>query len=267
MLEQIAELVGLDDLQVDRQAAVGHSVHAGVARDRVTLHQRQLRERVGELAWRACRRDHVEILDRVDEPPRRAGQLDAVGGRVGAQRREHLVGLPERAGEQHARRRAAAVRTREQLEHLLLDLLAEAAQRSDATLARGGAERVQRVDAQLVEQAPRTLGAESLELHDVEQTRRIALPQLVGRRDRAGLQQRRDLLRERLSDARELGRTARATQLGDRHRSVAYRLGARAIGEHAMHRGAVELVQRTELIEHVGDLAVGQGRHGARLAA
>ena len=51
------------------------------------------RERVGR------GRDHVEVLDAVGHPPRRAGELDPLGGRVRAERCDQLLADDERAVE------------------------------------------------------------------------------------------------------------------------------------------------------------------------
>ena len=62
---------------------------------------------------------------------------------------------------------------------------------------------------------------------------------------------------ERLADARNLGRPARPRQLGDRDRAFAYRLRRRAVGEHPVFDRAVQLVQGRQLVEGGGDLRVG----------
>ena len=76
----------------------------------------------------------------------------------------------------------------------------------------------QRVDAQLVEQPPRALGPEPRQPRHVDEPRRELRAQLLDRRDRAGLEQREDLLLERLADARQLGdapaRASAATDVG-----------------------------------------------------
>ncbi len=62
----------------------------------------------------------------------------------------------------------------------------------------------------------------------------------------------------------ELGRAALARQRRDRDRGLAHGLGGGAVGEHAVHDRAVELVEVAELLERVGDRGVRQlGRgHG-----
>ena len=104
VLEHVAELVGLDDPQIDADARVGPDSDG-----------------VGARVWRRPRpaaalpppaparrvgggRDDVEVLDGLGHPPRRAGELGLVGGRVRADRREQLLADRERA----ARARSAA---------------------------------------------------------------------------------------------------------------------------------------------------------------
>ena len=83
-----------------------------------------------------------------------------------------------------------------------------------------------------------------------------ALLELVGRRDRAGLEQRVDLLRDRLADAGELLGAALLGHLGDGDARLADRLGGVAVGDDAVDDRAVELVEAGELVEGLGDLGV-----------
>jgi hypothetical protein len=82
-----------------------------------------------------------------------------------------------------------------------LALRAEAVQRTDPLRARRFAQRRRRVDAELVEQAPRPLGPQAGQCRDRHQAGRIALAELHGSRDLAGLDQVEDLLLERRADA------------------------------------------------------------------
>ena len=104
MLEHVAELVGLDDLEVDLHPRVREHARAGVARGVHGLDHRQLGERGGERGRVLGGRDDVEVLDRVGLAAQRARHLDALGGRVRAQRADDLVGDGLRAREQDARR-------------------------------------------------------------------------------------------------------------------------------------------------------------------
>ena len=181
VLEHVAELVGLDDPEVDLHARVREHARAGVARRQHGLDQRQLGQRGRQRDGILRRGDDVEVLDRVGLAAQRAGHLDALGGRVGAQRADDLLGDVLRAREQDARRRAALGRLGERLEQLLLDLRAEAAQLADLLLLGGGAQRVERVDAELVVEPPRALGAEARQVHDRDQPGRELVAQLLRR--------------------------------------------------------------------------------------
>ena len=161
---------------------------------------------------------------------------------------------------------AALGRLRQRLEQLLLDLRAEPAQLADLLLLGGRAQRVERVDAELVVEPPRALRPEARQVHDRDQPGRELVAQLLRGRDVAGLVERVDLLLERLADAVDLGHAALARHRGHRHRGLAHGLGRRAVGDHAVVDRAVELVEVAELVEGGGDLGVGQVGHGRRLA-
>ena len=78
VLHDVAELVGLDDAQVERDARVRARPRRVVLGARRLLDEADLAER-GEQRGRVGRgRDDVEVLDRVDHAPRRARELDAV---------------------------------------------------------------------------------------------------------------------------------------------------------------------------------------------
>ncbi len=104
MLEQVAELVGLDDPQVDRDPGVGAQPDAARRRRACLLDEVELgggagqRERIGRGG------DHVEVLDGVGHAPRRPRELDLLGGGVGAQRRDQRLADRERAAEHDAGR-------------------------------------------------------------------------------------------------------------------------------------------------------------------
>ena len=151
MLEHVAELVGLDDPQVDLHARVRHHPRAGLAGRGHGLDLRQLGERAGERGGIGGRGDDVEVLDRLGHAPQRAGDLDAVGRRVLAQRAGDLLGDGDRAREHDARGGATAVLGLGQhLPEVLLDLDAEAAQLAQPPVLDRRAQRVERVDAELV---------------------------------------------------------------------------------------------------------------------
>ena len=256
VLEHVAELVGLDDLEVDRHARVGRHARAGVARGVDGLDDRQLCQRPHERGGIGGGGDHVEVLDGVGLAPQRAGDLDPLGARGGAQRVDDLVGDRQRAREQHARRRATVEAGRELLDQLLLDLGAEAAQVAQLLLLGRRPQRLERVDAELVVEPPRALGPEAGQVHHRDQAARELRAQLLGLRRVAGLDQRLELGLERLPDARQFGHAPVAHELRDRHGGLAHRAGRGAVGEHAVLDRAVELVEVGQLLEGGGDLGV-----------
>ena len=104
--------------------------------------------------------------------------------------------------EQQARRGALGHAGGERLEHRLLELGPEALDAAQPLPLGGRAQRVERVDPQLVVQPARALGPEAGQARQVDQPGRELRAQLLGRRDRPGLEQRVELLLERLADAR-----------------------------------------------------------------
>jgi hypothetical protein len=100
------------------------------------------------------------------------------------------------------------------------------------------------------------LGAEAGQVCDRDQARRELGPQPLRSGDRAGVDEREDLLLQRLADARQLGCTALAGERGDRHGRRAHGLGGGPIGDDAVDDRAVELVQVAELLQCVGDRSV-----------
>ena len=262
MLEHVAELVGLDDLEVDLHARVREHARAGVARRLHGLDQRQLGQRGRQRGGILGGGDDVEVLDGVGLAAQRAGHLDALGGRVRAQRADDLLGDVLRAREQDARRRAALRRLGERLEQRLLDLRAEAAQPADLLLLGGGAQRVERVDRRARRRAAARAWARSPAGASPRSARSGT--------SRAGAWRSgcRPSRRARGSSPRascrspliSVTRPSRASR-GDRHRGLAHGLGRGAVGDHAVGDGAVELVEVPELVEGGGDLCVREVGH------
>ena len=198
------------------------------------LDERQLGQRAHERGRIGGGGDDVEVLDGVGLAAQRAGDLDALGAGHGAQRVDDLLGDRQRAREQDARRRRAVVAGRELLEQLLLDLRAEAAQAAQLLLLGGAAQRLERVDAELVVEPARALGPEAGQVHHRDHAARELRAQLLRLRRVAGLDQRLELRLERLADARPArsrGRRARAARRTRRPRArSAPRCGRRARG-------------------------------------
>ena len=262
VLQHVAELVGGDALEVDRQAGVEHHPRARVARALDGLHERVPGERGDHRGHVGRRGDHVEVLDRVGAAAQRAGGLDPVGARRRAQRVDDLLGERLRAREQEARRRLAVVAGRELLEQLLLGLRAEPAQPPQLLALGRAAQRLERVDAQLVVEAPRALRPEAGQVHHRDHAARELRAQLRRLLGIARVDERLELVLERLADPRQLGHAAVAHELLDGHGGLAHRPGGCAVREDAIGHRAVELVQVGELLERGGDLGV---RHSPSL--
>ena len=195
------------------------------------------------------RDDDVEVLDVVGLAARRARDLGAHDGRVRAQPLEDRVADRHRAREHDAcPGRPLGLRV-ERRDQGLLGLRAEPLQLPDLPGARGRAQRLQRVDAELLVQPPGALGPEALELRHRHEPRRELGPQLLGGRRRAGVEHRRQLLLERLADPGQLGDAALADERRDRHGRLADHLRRVAVGDDAVDDRAVELVQIAELVE------------------
>src|SRR5215208_7730361 len=77
-------------------------------------------------------------------------------------------------------------------------------------------QRIERVDPQRVEQLARLLRPETGDAGDLDEPRRVLRLELDRTRDLTPLEQRVDLLGDRLADTRERRRLARPRELGDR---------------------------------------------------
>ena len=147
---------------------------------------------------------------------------------------------------------------------VLLGLLAEAghvASRPSSVALRSSSSDV---DAEVLVEQPGALRAEPRDPGDLDQAGGDARLELVGRGDRAGLEQGVDLLGDRLADARELLDPPLARHLLDRHARLADGLGGGAVGADAVDDRAVQLVEAGQLLEGFRDLAV---PHRARVRA
>src|SRR4029079_5434413 len=74
--------------------------------------------------------------------------------------------------------------------------------------------------------------------------------------DLALVEERDDLLLDRVADALQLGRAAGQRELPDRRGAVGDRPGRVLVGEDPEAVGAIELVEGAELAERCGDLGV-----------
>jgi hypothetical protein len=108
---------------------------------------------------------------------------------------------------------------------------------------------LERVDPELVVELLRPLRPEPGQPRHVDQPGRELRAQLLERGDRAGVEERHELLLERLADAGQRRHTALPGEPRDRHRRVADGLRRVAVGDDAVDDRAVELVEIAELVE------------------
>ena len=194
--------------------------------------------------------DDVEVLDAVGQPPRRAGQLDAVA-RSARARSASTIPSPICSALCSSTRGAGRSPTpaAKAASSASSNLRPEAAHVAQPLGLGRVAQRLERVDAQLVVQRRARLGpSPGRRVMSIRPGRELRA-QLLDRRDRAGVQQRLDLLLERLADPRQLGHAALARQRREPTRRLAHGLRRVAVGEHAVHDRAVELVEVGELVE------------------
>ena len=189
VLQQVAELRGLGDAQVDAHARVRARPRARRAGRADALDLLQPGEALRERRRAGRDGDQVEVLDAVGPPARRAGQLH-VRARAAllAQAGDERLADLDRPGQQQARR--GPVRRRRRLErrqHAVLELRAQPLHVRRRCAQRRLAQRLERVDAELRVQQPRALGAEAGQAGDRDQAGRELRAQLLRGRDRARL--------------------------------------------------------------------------------
>ena len=142
--------------------------------------------------------------------------------------------------------------------------------RSAAQLAapRRGPQRVQRVDAQLVEQPPRALGPQPRQVRQVDQARRVLGAELLAGGMSPGLQQRAIFSSSVLPIPAARSRGPRAPARRPTRR-LADGLGGVAVRDHAVDDRAVELVEVGQLVESAAIVALGDqvGRARSRRTA
>ena len=265
VLEQVAERLRGDDPQVDRDPVVGlgpDPVRPGGAGGG---DQRVRSQVLGQRRRLLGRRDQVDVLAGLGPAPGRAGDLDPVGAGVVAERRRELLGDgPHRREQDPPRPLAGLAQALHRRQHVFLDLRPEPFQVADPLGLGRLLQLVEGRDPELVEQAARGFGAETRDPRDLDQRRRELRLQLLRSRDLTGLDQGVDFPRQGVADAGDLGRPPGGGELGDRNRAFADRLRRRAVGEHPVFHGAVELVEHPQLFEGGGDLSVGHTRQNKR---
>ena len=265
VLQHVAELVGLDDLEVDLHPRVGRTRAPFSPDDSTDSTSGSSASAAASAAGSSRGGDDVEVLDRVGAAAQRAGELDAVGGRVRAQRADDLLGD---AGARESSRRAAAACRRAPAASTSSSCLLDLRRRSRAARGSAGSRHAARSAssesiAELVVEPARALGPEARQVRDRDQPGRV-LARAASRRPgcRRSRSSAWSFSSSVLPIPAQLGRAALAGQRGHGHRRVAHRLGRVAVGDHAVLDGAVELVEVAELVEGGGDLGVREVGHG-----
>jgi hypothetical protein len=115
------------------------------------------------------------------------------------QRREHLLADPERAGQQDRGAGVPSAPAARTCRRLSSTFLPKPRSPRIRPASAGGAQRFERVDAQLVVQAPRSLRAEVRQVHDRDQAGRVLGAKLLRRGNHAALVEGAELLLERLA--------------------------------------------------------------------
>ena len=267
-----AHVVALRAGEVLQEVAVALERHdAQVELHAVVRHDRGLRRAVAEHLG------HERLLDQPGRQGRPVGRrgdhVDVAHGLGAAAQRSRLVGRSQagcaRSGSSTVRASSSAWSMPERAlarsgarldlrQELLLLALAEAREPLQAALARGRLEVGERRDAELLPELARRLGAEAGQADDLDEALGDAAAQLLERRHRAGLAQLADLRRDRVADVVELGQAALLRERPDRLGRLAEALRGPAVGEHAVHDRAVQLVEVAEQVEQVGDLGIAQ---------
>ena len=181
VLEHVAELVGLDDLQVDLHARVGDRPARRPRRTSATdstsgSSASAPASAAGSEAVAMMSRSLTESAKRRSEPATStrsaAGCARSALGDLARRRRARA------RARRAARRAVAVVGLGQHLREVLLGLGAEAAQLAQPAVLDRRAQRVERVDAELVVQPPRPLGPEARQVHDRDQADRELRAQL-----------------------------------------------------------------------------------------
>ena len=266
VLEQVAERRGRDDPQVDRDAVLRDAARAVVAAAGGGADHLERGERRDDRGRIVGRDDDVEVLDAVAQAPRGPRDLGADDRGLGAQPLDDPLGDLERAGQRDARAGRALVVRLERGEDRRLGLRA----RSPSARGRGPRSPRRAAHPASRRRAPRTAAARS---SGPTPSSRVIATTPGGNFARSfsaagiepGLQQRRQLLLERLADARQLGHAALAHHPRDRLGRVADRLRGVAVGDDAVDHRAVQLVQVAELVERRRKVAVRRVRHSRAL--
>jgi len=252
MLEQVAEALGLD-ARSSTSMPCACARGGALARARCALDQLETCEPIEQR--RAVEHD-VEVLDALGAPARGAREDHAADGssaRSASQSASPTASARSSNNRWDGRSAAPASSRRE---HGLLELRAEATQRAQAVCRSGLAQRLRRVDPQLVKSRRARFGPRP--------GRPVIASRPGGKRSRsltaAGISPSRSA---RGSSPRASRRCRPAPSRAPRARVRPPRSARRghlrgvAVGEHAVDHRPVELVEVCELVQSVRDHAVG----------
>ena len=204
MLEQVAELVGRDDPQVDVEPGVRAAARAGVVAGAPTARSTSSSAKAStappDLAVAMMSRSLTESARRRGD----AGQLDAPR-RPGARAARAMIAsaISARAGAACAASGVSATPRSNDASTFSSNFGAEALHVAQLLGLGGGAQRVERVDPEVVVELARALGPEARQARHLDQPRR----ELRAQRAATGfarVEQRDELVLQRLADARQL---------------------------------------------------------------
>ena len=160
--------------------------------------------------------------------------------------------------------RVAGLRLRallQRLQHVLLDLRAEPAERPQPLVLGRVAQTLERGHVELEPDPPRGLRAETGKAHERDHVGRDPRFPLGQRLDLARLDDLDDLLLDRLPDALQLLRLAVQRELRDRAAGLADPLRGAAVGKHTKRLRALQLEHVGEQLELLDHLCVPGKRH------
>ena len=267
VLQQVAELLGRDDPQVDARSRCGSGPGAPSRPGLPASAISGCSARRAASARRLARGgDQVDVLAGLGPAPRRAGDLDLVGGGVLAQRRRPAPRRPRSTSE--SRRRSPAPSVAEPLERRRARSPRPSrprplTSRSSPLLGRL-AQLLERGDPELVVEPPRGLRAEAGDPRHLDRVAGNFSFSFTAGRDLALVEQRDDLLLERLADPRQLGRPALAAPARRPRRGLS-RIARAASCRRGRGSGWRRRARRAiaELLEGGGDLGVAHARNVA----
>src|SRR5438477_113709 len=267
VLQRRAVRGGLDRAQVHLQPAAQLDRGSGVAfRDHVR-HVAVGDEAVHDAGAVVRRDEDVEIADRLAAAPVAAGDRDLTHATAGLEIRDERGRLGFRLVQEHAP--LGHLGLAETGAHLLLYLGPEALELLDLALVERLREVAGGFHFQLLVEQLHALGAEPGNPQQVEQARRELGGELFAKRQLALGDNLRDLLRQVVAYACDVGQVfgAGSDQVRERLREVADGTGGVAVRPHPERVGVLDLEEVGHLVEQAGDVGVLHGGNGRKWTA